>query len=465
MLTEFCKLNTNLEDSQIKLLARICKYIEFAATASSQEVVFFTKGKTEGTLVILDSVVNRNNTIEFFKPQTLVSTIEVPLWDKVFYEHKTVQGKQELKLGKFVDLAVFPIIDNGGKVIGGIAFIDSFFTKDAYLLAETAFMAIMVPDVNNKALYREVSYQAGVIIFDESGSILFASQTAEQMINLLGFDRRIIGSSIYGGRLKLSFVKQSLAKHKGDEMEEIYDNIVLHQRIIPIISGGKVCRSYLILEDKTEKRKAEQRLLVKNSMIKEIHHRVKNNLQAISGLLRMQARRTKSEEVRDELVESISRIESISLVHNMLCNYSEDLLGLHQICHELLRLLSMSMLNYDQDIDAYYEGEDIKLSSDQASYVALVINEIISNAFKHAFKGRKKGKLVIKGQEFDDGVIEISSVDDGVGIEDDFDLYSKKSLGMQILKNIVEGQLNGQISFGSNEYGGCSVKIKFKREE
>lgn len=464
MINEFCKLNTDLEDPQIKLLNGISEYLTFAATVSNQEVVFFTKAKNKDSLVILNSELTCHNNIKLFEPYTLVSALEFPLWDKVFSEQKIIRGKQELRLGKFVNLAVFPVIDNGGKVIGGLAFMETYFTDDGYLLAETAFMAMMVPDAKNKNLYRPVSYQSGVIIFDEAGNILFASQAAKHMINLLGFDRRIVGSSIYCGRLKLSFVKQSLAKRQGDEMEEIYDHIVLNQRIIPIISGGKVRRSYLILEDKTESKKAEQSLLVKNSMIKEIHHRVKNNLQAISGLLRMQARRTSSQEVRAELLESISRIESISLVHNMLCNYSEDLLGLHQICHELLRLLSMSMLDNNQKIDAYYEGEDIRLASDQASYLALIINEIISNAFKHAFKDRKQGTFVLKGQELQDGMIEILAIDDGVGLSDNFDFNSKKSLGMQILKNIVEGQLNGQISFANNSPSGCVVCIRFKRE-
>lgn len=466
MIAEFCKLHTDLEDSQIKLLERVTRYAEFAATVSRQEVVIFTKGKADdNTLAILETSLTSRSSLELFQKQSYISSLEIPLWENIFIDKKTICGKQELSLGKFVNLAIFPIVDNGGKVIGGIAFMGTYFTEDCYLLAETAFMAIMVPDVQNKELYRPVSYQAGIIIFDESGSILFASQSAKQMINLLGFDRRIVGTSIYGGRLKLSFVKQSLAKKQGDEMEEIYDNIVLNQRIIPIISGGKLCRSYLLLEDKTEKRKAEQDLLVKNSIIKEIHHRVKNNLQAVSGLLRMQARRTKSEEVRAELLESITRIESISLVHNLLCNYSEDFLGLHQVCHELLRLLSIGMLDHSQNIHAYYEGEDIKLSSDQASYLALVINEIISNAFKHAFKNRKEGTLVIKGRELENGLIEVDAIDDGIVLEENFDFYNKKSFGMQILKNIVEGQLNGEISFAKNEPKGCIVKIKFRREE
>lgn len=95
----------------------------------------------------------------------------------------------------------------------------------------------------------------------------------------------------------MSWVKQAIREHRGAIAEEIYGDIIVEQTILPI-SGSRTKRSFLFLKDKTALRRKEQELLVKNSVIKEIHHRVKNNLQTVAGLLRMEARRSDSEQVK-----------------------------------------------------------------------------------------------------------------------------------------------------------------------
>ena len=96
----------------------------------------------------------------------------------------------------------------------------------------------------------------------------------------------------------MSWVKQAIRDHRGAVSEEIYGDIIVEQTILPINAGTRAKRSFLFLKDKTAFRRKEQELMVKNSVIKEIHHRVKNNLQTVAGLLRMEARRSDSEQVK-----------------------------------------------------------------------------------------------------------------------------------------------------------------------
>lgn len=462
-VSEMCRQNTKLSIAQIVLLEQIQQYLPFAASAARQEVVLFT-GVISDEIIILDHLGGSEETRRTFQPGTLLPFIEAPLWGDLLRRGKSIRGKQEQQLGQFADLSVFPIVDNGGKVIGGLSFMNEQTSIDSYLLAETAYRAIMVPDLSLPELYTPLSYQDGVFIFDDSGIILYANEAASNMVNLLGFDRRIVGTSVFGGTLKLSFVKQALATHRGDIIEEIYSDMVLEQHIIPIISGGKSRRSYLVFKDRTLLRRSEQDMLVKNSVIKEIHHRVKNNLQTISGLLRMQARRADTQIVKDALLEGINRIESMSLVHEIVSHYDEDYIELRKITEELIRLLSTSMLPYDKEIHCEYVGESIYLSSDQASYISLILNELLSNSFEHGFDSLHKGEVIISGYEMEDNQVLLCVSDTGRGFEPGFNPAVSKRLGLQIIRNLVTGQLNGTIQYEDNEPHGLVVTIVFKRE-
>lgn len=463
-IIEQCRNFTNLQDTQIQLLEKICAYLPFAASVSLQEVVLFVVGHDDRIRILAHeggAEASRRN----FLPGTHKDKCELPLWNEVFNVGKPLWGRQEQSLGEFAKLGLFPIVDRGGKVIGGLAFMDNQNKKESSLLAEMAYMSIMVPDSSIDGLYDCVSYSDGLLLFDESGTILYANEAASRLVNLFGFDRRLVGTSIFKGSLKLSLVKRVLANYKGALEEELYDGLVISQAIIPIISGGKIKGAYLVLRDKTYQRKAEQELLVKNSVIKEIHHRVKNNLQSVSGLLRMQARRSESEEVAKALMESIHRIESMSLVHEILCHYDEEYVEISKISDELIRLLSASLLNSSHHIEAYYEGESILLTSDQASYVALIINELITNAIEHGFKDIHKGKITVEGYLLASNRVSLSVSDTGQGIEDAAALLQTKRLGMQIIKNLVENQLEGTIGIGQNNPHGTIITIEFERAE
>ena len=127
--------------------------------------------------------------------------------------------------------------------------------------------------------YEPMSYFDGLIIFDDTYKILYANDAAMKLVDVLGFDRRLVGSSIFSSTLKMSAIQQVLLDRSIRTNEEIYQDMVIRQHMIPIAMGRNETRCFLVLHDCTRESKQQQELLVKNSIIKEVHHRVKNNLQ------------------------------------------------------------------------------------------------------------------------------------------------------------------------------------------
>ncbi len=454
---------TDLSEVQVSLLERIIKLLPFSISVTQQDVVLFALTRDKKYLRITADKDKYTYSI--------LSGYEVPIWREVLHLGRSIQGYQELDNRQLALQLAFPIIDNGGRVIGGVAFqnphVDSAVSTEVIeqnrILVETTCMAILAPQENYKNLYDPVSYQDGVIIFDEGGTILYGNEFATRLVNLLGFDRRLIGSSIYGSSLKLSFVKNALSKRQGAMSEEIYHNIVIQQRVVPVSIGRGERRSFLFLKDYTRESKQQQELLVKNSVIKEIHHRVKNNLQTVAGLLRMEARRSTSQEVKSTLQESISRIESMALVHDIVSHYDEDYISIRSIYDELGRLLKNSMLIGSQQVKCSYDGDDVIISAHQASYISLVINELISNSLEHGLEGNS-GQINLSVSETVDTITLVLS-DDGKGLASDFNLAESKRLGLQIIKNLVYHELRGTIQMVNGEAGGLVVTITFEKGE
>ncbi len=462
ILADICHEKTALSDPQIQLLGQLLQFLPFVRSTSQQEIVVFTETR-DGNMLILGHECSSEVRRMDFPIYTVLDSIEVQLWVDLFRSGKAIKGKHERDWGYFSDMAVFPIVDSGGKTIGGVSFIDDHPSRYTYLLAETAFMAMIVPNRSKPELYQPLSYQDGLIIFDDAGIILYANEAASNLVNLLGFDRRLHGTSIYGGSLKLSFVKEALSTHKGDIIEDVYHDMILEQHIIPLISGGKTRRSYFIIKDKTLLRKSEQQLLVKNSVIKEIHHRVKNNMQAVAGLLRMQARRADTPAIRDALLESINRIDSMALVHDIVSHYDADYIDLRTISEELIRLLSLSMLSSEYAIRCNYIGDSVILPSDQASYISLILNELLSNSFAHGFSDVKEGLITVEGYEQGASIL-LRVTDTGIGFPHGFDPMTSKRLGLQIIRTLVEGQLNGTLEMVPHEPHGVRTTIVFAKE-
>ena len=189
---------------------------------------------------------------------------------------------------------------------------------------------------------------------------------------------------------------------------------------------------------------------------------MKNNLQTVAGLLRMEARRSSLLEVKQALQEGINRIESMALVHDIVSHYDEDYIGIRSIYDELCRLLRMSMVRQDQEVTFTYSGEDILISSNMASYVSLIINELITNSLEHGLDG-KNGEIRLTVTELD-GYIVLAFSDTGKGLPREFSINSNRRLGLTIINNLVAHELKGKLSVENTDVG-VLVTIHMKKEK
>jgi len=198
----------------------------------------------------------------------------------------------------------------------------------------------------------------------------------------------------------------------------------------------------------------------KEVLLREIHHRVKNNLQVVSSLLDMQARRARTEDSIDVLTESKNRINAMALIHAQLYE-SRDLaeINMKGFVNKLLLQLLQSYPVEDTEITKTVSVADYPVPISLAVPVGLIVNELLSNALKHAFVGRKEGKIEVNLTASEEGRINLTVSDDGVGLPDGFDIDKTGTLGLRLIKILTEDQLHGTLEIISEK--GATFNIEF----
>jgi len=207
--------------------------------------------------------------------------------------------------------------------------------------------------------------------------------------------------------------------------------------------------AYLLFtaRDVTERRQAHDRieasLQEKEILLKEIHHRVKNNMQIISSLLNLQADHVPDDQAREHFIESRNRISSMALVHEEL--YRSKDMSRVELRDYVEKLLPRLLYSYggEKDINHLIEVDGARVTIRQAIPLGLIINELVTNALKHAFKGKDSGNILVKIAQ-DDGRVNLEVRDDGVGLPADLDLEQTQTLGMQLVTGLVS-QLYGEL--------------------
>jgi signal transduction protein with GAF and PtsI domain len=196
-------------------------------------------------------------------------------------------------------------------------------------------------------------------------------------------------------------------------------------------------------------------LVVKAAMVREMHHRVKNNLQMIAMLLRLQMRDGREVSGREVLTETINRILSIAAVHEILAAEGLQQVAVREMLERVAQTITQTMAPPGFALDVRLEGDDPRLPSRQATSLALVVNELLQNAMEHAFPGRSRGQVVIVLM-LGPASLRVEVRDDGVGLPEGFSPDRSADLGLQIVRTLVQDDLKGRIWF-SNAGGARAV--------
>ncbi len=217
-----------------------------------------------------------------------------------------------------------------------------------------------------------------------------------------------------------------------------------------------------VVRDMTEHKRTETRLAAavseRGALLQEVHHRVKNNLQIIVSMLRMQAMHARSEACVEHLIEAESRVRSMGLVHEHL--YADRNLTAIDLDHYLRNLVSrLTELYRARDLDVAFRTDPIRLGLEQAIPCGLLVTEIVSNAIKHAFRGRDRGRLTVEASMEPQSRVRLLIADDGRGLPEGFDYRSSRTLGAGLVMSAAE-QLDATVEVDSDD-DGTTVRLSF----
>jgi two-component sensor histidine kinase len=301
----------------------------------------------------------------------------------------------------------------------------------------------------------------GLLRLDERGVVTFASPNAVSAYRRLGLDGDLVGTHLgdvtaaLGRRTApvdeaLSMVVSGWAAR---EAEVEARGTTVRLRVIPLMPDGVRTAALVLCRDVTEVRRRERDLVGKDATIREIHHRVKNNLQTVAALLRLQARRLPAGETtaREALREAERRIGSIAVVHETLSQTGSDAVDFDEVADRVVALTG-ELGTGDSDVRVHREGSFGQLPPELATPLALVLVELVQNAVEHGLAGRDGEVRVSVTARGPDRLV-VMVADDGAGLPAGFDLLTGGGLGLQIVRTLVEGELGGMLTVEPGDPG------------
>jgi PAS domain S-box-containing protein len=251
---------------------------------------------------------------------------------------------------------------------------------------------------------------------------------------------------------------------KSDGSDVIFegDYVALFDEETQLLTGIFGVQNDITLRKKAES-ELQSSLLEKQTLLQEIHHRVKNNLAVVSSLMQLQSFESENPELKEQLLDSTTRIQSMSMIHESL--YQSDSFNsllLSTTIRDLHSFVS-SVMQRRQHVETLFETEHVTLNINQAVPFSLIVNEVLTNIYKHAFRDMDSGRIEIHLMESEDGSIELKIRDNGSGLPPNFSLSSIKSLGFQLISTLTL-QLEGESSLVNADGGGTCFWMRFPKQ-
>jgi two-component sensor histidine kinase len=458
-LGELTRQHTTLQRDEIDHLQRLIGEWGMLADLSFADLLLYVPGADDRWIVIAHVRPATGQTIYTIDYVGTTAEAELPMLDKAYRTGEICEGEIS------VDAVLEPVrmmatpVRCGGRVIAVLSrewasrnsrqpgelertYI-GLFQRFASMISEGSF-PFAGPVADSSAAPRVGD---GVLVLDEEARVRYASPNAVSALHRVG-----IGANAVGMRLaELGFndtpVRRAFESRLPviEEFDQTAD-ITLLARCMPVLAAGEVTGGVLLLRDVTEVRKRDRLLLSKDATIREIHHRVKNNLQTISSLLRLQGRRLTSPEAKAAVAESVRRIRTIALVHETLSREPGDDVAFLEIVRPLLRLAEEGLQSPDRPVRFTVQGDGGRLPSTIATPLSVVLTELLQNAVDHGFPEGSNGGDVVVVLANHDGELDIRVVNDGRPLDPAFQLNTATGLGLSIVRTLVTTELDGTIT-------------------
>lgn len=324
------------------------------------------------------------------------------------------------------------------------------------------------------ALVRSPRVGDGLLRVGRSGKVSYASPNALSAYRRLGLTADLVGAELgpltarlcAPGRPTDDSLMVTASGRAPRETEVDGHGSVVQLRAIPLVVNGLRTGALVLVRDVTELRHRERELMTKDATIREIHHRVKNNLQTVAALLRLQARRLDAPEARAALEEAVRRVGSIATVHETLSHAPEEIVDFDDVA-ERVAAMAGEVSTAEARVKPVLMGRFGLLPSEVATPLALVLAELLQNALQHGL-----AQCADLGQEAALEVcvarsqhrLTVTVQDNGVGLPAEFDLDSTTSLGLQIVRTLVLAELGGRLEVKPRAGGGTRAVVDLPLE-
>jgi len=458
---------TELTDSDRELLERVAGHLPLLADLTHADAVLFARA---GDQVV---VVAQAQPVPVPSPYALplatgraMTREETPLIYRTLFDGRTRNHVTSTVIrGAPVLQEVFSVRNERGEVIAALRSEMLLIEHERQRKRHARFRRaiarareqIVAGQLTGGERLGRLGVHDGVMVIDAEGRIEYLSAPAEHLYRRLGYADNLVKTPLVELETNEYICFKAMERGVCLEQRVIEQDLVWIKRVVPLTSRERAgwparmmgrsaspAGAIVAIQDVTDELRKEQELKIKTAMIQEIHHRVKNNLQTIAALLRLQARRTDSTEVADQLRETVGRIISIAVVHEFLSHEETTVINIHEVSNRILAEVRNGVLDRSRPITLTLEGtRSFSLPAQQATSCALIINELVQNAVEHAFAGLPGGSIVVRLAEHGDSMyVEIQ--DDGRGLPHDFDPLQQGGLGLQIVRSLVREDLKGQ---------------------
>jgi two-component sensor histidine kinase len=304
----------------------------------------------------------------------------------------------------------------------------------------------------------------GVLVLDRDERITFLSPNATSALHRLGATEVNPGTRLaeVGVGVLAPSRAAVLAAPVLEEVEHTGGATVTFY-CLPLYDRDELTGFVVLVRDVTDIRQRERVIASKDATIREVHHRVKNNLQTISSLLRLQARRLEDREAKAALGEAERRIRSIALVHEFLSRDVSEQVEVDEVLGAICRLAEEST-HLDRELDLRVEGTIGRIPASCVTPLAIALAELIQNSLEHGYGTERTSLRVMVTLERHGDELAVEVADNGVGYPDDLDERAQGSLGLAIVRDLVVSQLRGSLVLGRSLGGGAQARIRIPLE-
>lgn len=480
---ELARLRTELDEAQTEHLQRLLGSWSLLADLAFSDLllvapVALPSSSSEPQLVVLGQI-RPNNRTTLLRQDLVGQTIGESTWDlaaEALHAGRIVEGTieiadidEELLVWnipvRFGSEVIAVLVRIQGSVRGPATYYEraylDIFERFCSMLTEATFP---YPD-EEVAAEETPRVGDGAIVVDAHGRVEYTTPNAVNALHRMGVFSPPDGSFFdeLGVDAELVATALSTGRPVIEEIERRPDVAVL-AHCLPTLSKGEVTGALILVRDVTDVRRLDRLVLSKDAAIREVHHRVKNNLQTISALLRLQARRTDAADGQQALLEAERRIRSIAVVHEILSREPGDQVPFDEIITNLVQMAEDSVVAA-HPIEITVQGNLGEATADIATPLAVALAEILQNAIEHAFTDSKDPEMVGHvnielGHDRD--ALWAKIIDNGTGLPESFDIDSTTSLGLSIVRDLICTQLQGTLTMetrtGEGETG-TSVEV------